>query len=314
MEYRKLGGSDLEISAVGFGAWGIGGHPFWHSEGDGASARAICKAYDLGINFFDTAPVYGFGRSENILGKAVKPFRDKVILATKCGLVWEKEQLGSMKKVASRQSILDEVDQSLTRLQTDWIDLYQVHWPDENTPQEETMGALVKLKEQGKIRHIGVSNYSTLQMKECLKYAPIVSLQPEYSLLQRSIEKDSVPFCLENNIGIIAYSPLASGVLTGKYDKNTRFKDWRSKGIIGVFTGDGFASNIAKVDRLKEVAEQTGKTCGQLAINWVVAQPGLTTALVGVKNERQIEDNLGAVGWLLQPSQKNKIEEIFAVE
>ena len=314
MEYRKLGGSDLEISAVGFGAWGIGGHPFWHSEGDGASARAICKAYDLGINFFDTAPVYGFGRSENILGKAVKPFRDKVILATKCGLVWEKEQLGSMKKVASRQSILDEVDQSLTRLQTDWIDLYQVHWPDENTPQEETMGALVKLKEQGKIRHIGVSNYSTLQMKECLKYAPIVSLQPEYSLLQRSIEKDSVPFCLENNIGIIAYSPLASGVLTGKYDKNTRFKDWRSKGIIGVFTGDGFVSNIARVDRLKEVAEQTGKTCGQLAINWVVAQPGLTTALVGVKNERQIEDNLGAVGWLLQPSQKNKIEEIFAVE
>ena len=146
-----------------------------------------------------------------------------------------------------------------------------------------------------------------------MKHAPIVSLQPEYSLLQRSIEKDTVPFCLDNNIGIIAYSPLASGVLTGKYDKNTRFTDWRSKGIIGVFTGEGFASNIAKVDRLKEVAGVTGKSCGQLAINWAVGQPGLTTALVGVKNAQQVEDNLGAVGWQLQQSQKDKIEEIFAV-
>lgn len=313
MEYRKLGGSDLEISAVGFGAWGIGGHPFWQSEGDGASARAINRAYELGVNFFDTAPVYGFGRSENILGKALKPFRDKVVIATKCGLVWEKEKLGDIQKVASRKSIMDEIEKSLARLQTDWIDLYQVHWPDENTPQEETMEVLLKLKEQGKIRHIGVSNYSVEQMRECLKYAPIVSLQPEYSLLQRSIEKEAVPFCLDNNIGIIAYSPLASGVLTGKYDKATRFTDWRSKGILGVFTGEGFVRNIAKVDRLKEVAEQAGKSCGQLAINWAIAQPGLTTALVGVKNAKQVDDNLGAVGWELQQPQKDKIEEIFAV-
>jgi len=237
-----------------------------------------------------------------------------VIVATKCGLVWEKEQLGSLRKVASHKSIMEEIDRSLARLQTDWIDLYQVHWPDENTPQEETMKALIKLKEQGKIRHIGVSNYSASQMKECLKYAPLVSLQPEYSLLQRSIEKESVPFCLENDIGIIAYSPLASGVLTGKYSKTTRFKDWRSKGIIGVFTGDGFERNIAKVDRLKEVAGATGKSCAQLAINWAVRQPGLTTALVGVKNERQVEENLKSVGWQLESSYQKKIEEIFAAE
>jgi len=314
MEYRKLGESDLEVSVIGFGAWGIGGEPFWNSEGHTASERAIQKAYDLGVNFFDTAPVYGFGRSENIMGKALKGFRDKVIIATKCGLVWEKEKLGSMQKVATQESILDEVDKSLTRLQTDWIDLYQVHWPDINTPHEETMGTLVKLKEQGKIRYIGVSNYSVEQLKESIKYAPIVSNQPNYSLLERSIEKESVPYCLDNNIGIIAYSPLASGLLTGKYDKTTDFKDWRGKGIFEGFTGEGLARNITKVDGLKEVAKLTGKTCGQLAINWVIGQPGITTALAGVKNAQQMEDNLNSVGWDPEQSHQDKIEEIFAVK
>ncbi len=314
MEYRKLGVSDLEVSVIGFGAWGIGGAPFWKSEGDESSMKAIRKAFDLGINFFDTAPVYGFGRSENLLGKALKPFRDKALLATKCGLVWKKEQLGAINKRATEKSINEEIDQSLKRLQMDWIDLYQVHWPDVNTPQQETMEALIKIREQGKIRYIGVSNYSVEQMKECLKTAPLTSLQPEYSLLQRSIEKETVPFCLENNIGIIAYSPLASGVLTGKYDKNTRFKDWRSKGIIGQFTGEGFVNNIAKVDRLKELAASTGKTCGELAINWVIRQPGLTTALVGVKNSGQAEENIKAVGWEPETYYQEKMETIFKVD
>ena len=314
MEYRKLGGSDLEVSIVGFGAWGIGGEPFWKSEGHTASENAIKKAYDLGINFFDTAPVYGFGRSEEIMGKALKGFRDKVIIATKCGLVWEKEKLGSMKKVATRESIMDEVEKSLTRLQTDWIDLYQVHWPDVDTPHEETMGALVELKEAGKIRHIGVSNYSVDQMRESLKYAPITSNQPNYSLLERSIEKESVPFCMEKNIGVIAYSPLASGLLTGKYDKTTDFKDWRGKGIFEGFTGEGLARNIAKVDNLKEVAQQTGKPCGQLAINWVVHQPGITTALVGVKNAQQMQDNIESIGWEMEQPHLERIERIFAVD
>ncbi len=311
MEYRKL--DELEVSVIGYGAWGIGGAPFWRTEGDKKSIASIKKSFDLGINFFDTAPVYGFGHSEELIGKALKPVRDKVILATKCGLRWDKESLSSLRKDASRKSILEEVDLSLKRLDTDRIDLYQVHWPDVETTQQETMEALLEIQEQGKIRCIGVSNYSAAQIKECLKYGKIVSLQPEYSLLAREIEKEAAPLCVENGIGIVAYSPLSSGVLTGKYDKDTKFKDWRSKGIIGTFTGEGFVENISKVDQLKEIASEEGKTCGQIAINWVLRQPGLATALVGVKNSAQVEENLKAIGW--QPSIGNdkKIEEIFAL-
>ncbi|MEE3252707.1 MAG: aldo/keto reductase [Nitrospinota bacterium] len=311
MEYRKL--DDLKVSVIGYGAWGIGGAPFWNNEGDNKSIESIKISYENGVNFFDTAPVYGFGHSEKLIGKALKPVRDKVILATKCGLRWGKESLSSLRKDASRESILEEIDQSLRRLDTDWIDLYQVHWPDAATSQKETMETLLEIKNKGKIRYIGVSNYSAEQIMESLKYVKITSLQPEFSLLAREIEKDTVPLCLEKKIGIIAYSPLASGVLTGKYDKNTKFKDWRSKGIIGNFTGQGFVENVSKVDRLKEVSQEEEKTCGQTAINWVLRQPGLVTALVGVKNSSQMKENLKAIGW--QPSKENckKIEEIFAL-
>ena len=311
MEYRKLGSSDLEVSVIGYVAWGIGGAPFWNNEGDGKSIDSIKKAYDLGINFFDTAPVYGFGHSEKLIGKALKPFRDKVIIATKCGLRWDKRSLSALRKDASRESILEEVDQSLKRLDTDMIDLYQVHWPDIETDQKETMETLLAIQETGKIRHIGISNYSAEQIKDCLQYGKIVSLQPEFSLLEREIQKDTIPLCLANDIGVIAYSPLSSGVLTGKYDKNTKFEDWRSKGIIGTFTGKGFVKNIEKVNRLKEIANTEGKTCGQIAINWVLRQEGLVTALVGVKNSKQVQENMGAVGW--RPSEKNCeiIEKIF---
>ena len=311
MEYRKL--DDLKVSVIGYGAWGIGGAPFWNNEGDNKSIESIKISYENGINFFDTAPVYGFGHSEKLIGKALKSVRDKVVLATKCGLRWEKESLNSLRKDASRKSILEEIDQSLRRLNTDWIDLYQVHWPDVETSQKETMETLLEIQNKGKIRYIGVSNYSAEQIQESLKYVKITSLQPEFSLLAREIEKDTVPLCLEKEIGIIAYSPLASGVLTGKYDKNTKFKDWRSKGIIGTFTGEGFVENISKVDLLKEVAQEEEKTCGQIAINWVLRQPGLITALVGVKNSSQMEENLKAIGW--KPSKENcrKIEEIFVL-
>lgn len=314
MEYRKLGSSDLEISVLGFGAWGIGGSPFWTTEGDRASEKALLKAVDLGINFFDTAPVYGFGHSESLIGKTLKPHRDKVLYATKCGLRWEKESLGSIRKVATRQSIEEEVELSLKRLQTDVIDLYQVHWPDVETPQAETMQTLLRLQEQGKIRHIGVSNYSVPQMQECLEVGPIVSLQPEYSLLQRSIEKEIVPFCRQKEIGVVAYSPLASGVLTGKYGKDTKFTDWRSKGIIGEFTGEAFERNVEKVERMKTVAEELGKTCAQVAVNWVIHQPAVATALIGVKNEKQMEENVKAAGWKLSDEAMSRLDSIFSVK
>ena len=311
MEYRKL--DDLKVSVIGYGAWGIGGAPFWNNEGDNKSIESIKISYENGINFFDTAPVYGFGHSEKLIGKALKEVRDKVVIATKCGLRWGKESLSSLRKDASRKSILEEIDQSLRRLDTDRIDLYQVHWPDLETSHNETMETLLEIQNQGKIRYIGLSNYSAEQIKDSLQYGKIISLQPEFSLLAREIEKDTVPLCLEKKIGIIAYSPLASGVLTGKYHKKTKFKDWRSKGIIGTFTGEGFVDNISKVDRLREIAREEGKTCGQTAINWVLRQPGLVTALVGVKNSSQMEENIKAIGW--QPSKENckKIEEIFAL-
>ena len=314
MEYRVLGASNLNVSVIGFGAWGIGGSPFWSNEGDAVSVRAIRKAYDLGINFFDTAPVYGFGHSEELLGKTLKPFRDKVIYATKCGLRWEKKSLGSITKNATRRSILEEIDQSLKRLDTDYIDLYQVHWPDIKTSQEETMETLLEVQEQGKVKVIGVSNYSVEQMKTIMKSGKIESLQPDYSLLNRSIEKKVVPYCERNKIGIIAYSPLASGLLTGKYGKNAKFSDWRGKGIIGCFSGAQFEKNMEKVARLKAMGKSIGKTCGQMAINWVVSQGQLTTALLGVKNEQQVEENVDALGWKLDSRQQEEISCIFSVD
>ncbi len=311
MEYRILGKTDLSVSTIGYGAWGIGGEPFWKTEGEENSTRSIEKAIDLGINFFDTAPVYGFGYSEELLGKALDSKRKDVIIATKCGLRWGREELKAIEKRATRESILEEIDLSLKRLRTDCIDLYQVHWPDESTPIEETMDTLLQIQEAGKIRYIGVSNYSVDQMKESLKYGQIVSLQPMYSMLEREIEKEILPFCVENDIGIICYSPLASGVLTGKYNENTKFEDWRGKGIIGNFTGDVFVSHIKKVKEIAKIAQKHGKTTAQLAINWLLHQRGVTTAIVGVKNPNQVEQNTGAVGWDIPGDDLKTISDIL---
>lgn len=311
MEYRTLGNSDLKVSVVGYGAWGIGGQPFWQDEGEEESINSIKKAFDLGINLFDTAPVYGFGFSEELLGKALQSVRKNSVIATKCGLRWDKEELGSISKIAARESIMEEVDLSLKRLRTDYIDLYQVHWPDDNTPINETMKALMDLKKVGKIRYIGVSNYSVDQLKESAKYGQVVSLQPMYNMVERDIEKNLVPFCMENNIGIIAYSPLASGVLTGKYNENTKFSDWRGKGIIGHFTDDTYRLNIRKIKKITKIAEKLGKTMGQLAINWVVNQKGVTTAIVGVKNASQLYSNLGGLGWTIPSEDMDQIENIL---
>jgi len=311
MEYRTLGKSDLNVSAIGYGAWGIGGKPFWSTEGEDSSISSIEKAIDLGINFFDTAPVYGFGYSEELLGKALQSKRKDVIIATKCGLRWKKEEIKSIEKISTKESIREEIELSLRRLQTDYIDLYQVHWPDENTPIKETMETLLDIQKSGKIKYIGVSNYSADQMQECLKYGQIVSLQPMYSMLERDLEKERMPFCVEKDIGVICYSPLASGVLTGKYDENTRFKDWRGQGIIGNFTGDVYVSHIKKVKELKKIAQKHDKTLAQLAINWLLHQKGVTTAIVGVKNPNQVEQNTGAVGWEIPDSDLKAISDVL---
>ena len=312
MEYRKLGKTDINVSAIGFGAWGIGGTPFWETEGDTVSERAILRAFELGVNFYDTAPVYGFGHSEKLIGKALKPVRDQVILATKCGLRWQKEDFSGIRRNCSRESIVKEVDWSLQRLQTDIIDLYQIHWPDNTTSHEESMDALLELQKAGKIRHFGVSNYSLEQIQACLRYAPIVSLQIDYNLLQRSIEREVLPFCRKREIAILAYSPLASGVLCGKYDKDTRFTDWRGRNSLGQFTGEAFEKNVAKVQKLRQLSEKIDKSCTHLAISWVLNQPGVTSALVGVKNDSHVEDNVKALGCQLNGEHQKELENIFA--
>ncbi|MFO7976044.1 MAG: aldo/keto reductase [Candidatus Hydrogenedentota bacterium] len=236
MKYRNLGSSDLEVPVVSFGAWAIGGL-WWGGTDDNAAIRAIRRALDLGVRCIDTAAVYGAGHSERVVGRAIAKSRDQVILATKCGSRWGlsgesgtinpatgKGELGAITHILKAESIKEECEASLKRLETDYIDLYQCHWPDEtDTPIEETMGALLDLQKAGKIRYFGVSNFSTELMEECLRYAPIVSDQPPYNALRRDIERDIIPFCREHDIGILAYSPLAQGLLTGKVTLDRQF-------------------------------------------------------------------------------------------
>ncbi|RKY84444.1 aldo/keto reductase, partial [candidate division KSB1 bacterium] len=301
MEYRKLGNSDITVSVISFGAWSIGGQPFWENKDDKVSISAIKKAFDSGINLFDTAPVYGFGHSEEIIGKALKKYRKEVIIVTKCGLRWNNNKVYHNLK---KDSILEEIDLSLKRLKTDFIDLYQVHWPDPDTPIEETMTALKKIQESGKIRYIGVSNFTVPMMKECLKYAEIISLQPGYNLFDRKIEKDIIPFCIENNIGIIAYSPLASGILTGKYNKKTKFKDWRGK-FGEMFKKDVYPGLIDKTEKLKNYLKITNRKLHHLAIKWVIIQKGITSAIVGANTPEQVEDNIKALNLKISENDLN---------
>jgi len=276
MEKRKLGRSELHVSVIGLGTWGIGGPPFW-SERD------------------DTAPVYGFGRAEELVGKAVDGRRDEAVIATKCGLRWKGDSLKDIYKDLSPGSICQEVEDSLRRLRTDRIDLYQVHWPDQKTPVESFMVALALLKAQGKILNIGVSNFDTAMLQKAEQYAPVVSVQPKYNLLERGIEADLLPYCRGNLVGALVYSPLASGMLTGKYSADVSLTDWRGRGNMGIFSRDLFPAAMAKVERLKGFARERNAPLAHLALRWVIGQPGVTCALAGCNTPGQVEQNLAAM-------------------
>ncbi|KAA3662679.1 MAG: aldo/keto reductase, partial [Calditrichaeota bacterium] len=230
MQFRKLNPNAPELSVLGLGTWAIGG-PWqwgWGPQDDRDSILAIRASLDGGINWLDTAPVYGFGHSEEIVGKAVKDIRKEVFIATKCGLVWDDQK--KVRRHLSAESIRVEVEASLKRLQTDYIDLYQHHWMDDNTSVNESWGELVKLRDEGKIRFIGVCNYDVANLNKCLKLAPVDSLQPPYSLLDREIEKELLPWCVKNTAGVLAYSPLQNGLLTGRFKlENLAKDDWRRK-------------------------------------------------------------------------------------
>jgi methylglyoxal reductase len=309
MEYRALGSSGIQASAIALGTWAVGGGSAWGGgTEDEESIRAIHAAMDAGINLIDTAPVYGHGRSERVVGRAVKDRRDKVIIATKCGLWWEDDrgsELGEFDGRVLRRSLRPdtiriEVEQSLKRLQTDYIDLYQTHWQaiePEKTSISETMGCLMELKNEGKIRAIGVSNASLDDLEEYVTHGEISTNQPRYSMLFRDIEDDILPWCIEHNIATMAYMPLEQGLLTGKIGMDRKFspEEWRSNYQWNPWFKPDNRKRILMT--LEEWADLTMKyecSLAQLVIAWTIAQPGLTHGLCGARRAVHVEDNANA--------------------
>ena len=311
MRYRPLGQSGIEASVVALGAWAIGGW-YWGGTDETQSVDAIHAALDAEINFIDTAPVYGLGRSEEIVGKAIAGCRDQVVLATKCGVVWHtqkgkfrlKEYDEQLYGYLGAESIRYEIEESLRRLQTDYIDLYQTHWQDPTTPIEETMGTLLELKEQGKIRAIGVSNATADDMERYRKLGPLDSDQERYSILDQHIEEEQLPYCRDHGIAVLAYSPLEQGLLTGKVTTEREFAedDWRTEKP-GFDIDSRRTINTMLEEDFQPIADRHGLTLAQLAIAWTVGQPGLTHALVGARNSQQAAEN--AAGDVVLSSQES---------
>ena len=314
METRKLGNSDMHVTRVGYGAWAIGGSGWefaWGSQDDADSIAAIHKALELGANWIDTAAVYGLGHSEEVVARAVKEWRgSRPYIFTKCGLRWDDR--GRVIKVLKGDSIRQECEASLRRLQVDVIDLYQIHWPpdDSGLDLEEGWRALAELQKAGKVRWIGVSNFSVEQIKRAEKIAPVTSLQPPYSLIRRQIEKETLPYCEQRGIGVVAYSPMASGLLTGAMTRERIERlpddDWRKHNP--EFREPDLSKNLALVERLRKVAARYGRTPGEVAIAWTLRLPAVTGAIVGARHARQAEQVMRAGELTLTPRDISEIE------
>lgn len=293
MKTRKLGKNGPELTVIGFGAWAIGG-PWiygWGKVDDQESIKAIHRTLDLGVNWVDTAAAYGFGHSEIVVGKALKGIRQNVFVATKCGLVPDGK--GDAVRNSRPESIMKEIDASLQRLQTDHVDLYQIHWPDDSVPIEDSWETMVRIRDEGKARYIGVSNYDVAMMKRCSSLAPPLSLQPPYSMLTRDAEREIFPFCVKQGIGAIVYSPMQSGLLTGRFDlSRVAQDDWRRKYFW--FQEPNLSKALALVEELRPIARTRGQTVGQLAVQWVLHSPAVTAAIVGARSATQVEENVRA--------------------
>jgi aryl-alcohol dehydrogenase-like predicted oxidoreductase len=325
MKFRKLGSTDLELSVITFGAWAIGGW-MWGGTDRRQAIEAIHASLDAGATSIDTAPIYGMGLSEELVAEALEGIsRDKVQLLTKFGLRWRPPAGGEQAEAedaegnplvvyrhAGRDSIIKECEDSLRRLKTDYIDLYQLHWPDKQTPIDETMEAVVRLLEQGKIRHAAVCNYNAPQMEEALKTAPIVSNQVPYSMVLRDIEKEVVPFCLENGLGILAYSPLQRGLLTGKIKPGQTFPEGDHRDGNRFFTDDFVGRTNRFLDEIRPIADQHNATLAQLVLAWTLEQPGITVALAGARNAEQARKNTEAANVNLTAEEVTEISKHLA--
>lgn len=315
MDTRRLGNTDMMITPIGFGAWAIGGGGWasgWGPQDDNESIAAIHKALELGINWIDTAAVYGLGHSEEVVARALEGISDRPYIFTKCGLVWDEQ--GNISNNLKRESIRREVEASLRRLRVDVIDLYQIHWPNPDEDIEEGWSTLAELQREGKVRYIGVSNFSIDQMQRAMRIAPISSLQPPYNLLNRSIEEEILPFCQKHNIGVIAYSPMASGLLTGKvtseWVRNLPEDDWRKRSP--EFNEPRLSRNLKLVEKLREIGSRHGRSPAEVAIAWVLRHPAVTGAIVGARRPDQVEGIIGAAEFRLSQEELDEIEQFLS--
>jgi aryl-alcohol dehydrogenase-like predicted oxidoreductase len=322
MEYRNLGKSDLKISVVTFGAWAAGGW-MWGGADRNNAIEAIRASYDAGVTSIDTAPAYGQGASEEIVGEAIKGLpREKLQLLTKYGLRWNstkgsfyfksKDNNGrdiDIHKYAGKESVIKECEESLRRMGTDYIDLYQIHWPDITTPIAETMEAVAQLIQQGKVKYAGVCNYNVEQVKEAQKTVNLVSNQVSYSMVKRDIEKDVVPYCMKNNLSILAYSPLQRGLLTGKMKPGYVFAPGDHRAELYFFKNENIKRTNALLDKIRPMAAEKKATLSQLVLRWTVEQPGITIALVGARDPAQAIENAKAMEVRLSKEEIDFINE-----
>jgi len=312
MNRRKLGNSDLAITPIGFGAWAVGGSwQFgWGKQSDHGSIAAIHRALELGVNWIDTAAVYGLGHSEEVVAKALRDWiGERPYVLTKCGMVWN--QKGEIGYSLRAESVRGECEASLRRLDVPVIDLYQIHWPaDEFTETAEGWATMAELQKEGKVRWIGVSNFSLEELQKVHAVAPVTSLQPPYSLIRRDAEKDLLPFCERENIGVIVYSPMASGLLTGAMTReraaNLPADDWRRGNP--EFQEPKLSQNLAVVERLRAIGARHSKSPGEVAIAWTLRNPAVTGAIVGARNAKQVDGIIGGATLRLRPQEIAKID------
>lgn len=316
METRRLGNSDLHITAIGIGAWAIGGPGWafsWSDQDDRVSERAIHAALDAGVNWIDTAAVYGLGHSEEVVASALQSYSGpRPYVFTKCERSWDQDR--QIVKVLKADSVRRECEDSLRRLRVDAIDLYQIHWPEPDEDIEEGWSTLAALQQEGKVRWIGVSNFNVAQLKRIAPLAPITSLQPPYSMVRREIEAEILPYVEAQSIGVLAYSPMGSGLLTGGMTRqrieNLPADDWRTRSA--QFQEPLLTRNLKIADKVSEMARRVGRTPGEVAIAWVLRHPAVTAAIVGIRTPEQVAGIVGALSYRLDAATAAELDAFLA--